>query len=250
MVDKPSVLKVFHDHFTVRAGASYTGAVSVGDDGLVSVDGHVLLRTPFSQLPIGFDRVAGDFDAHDKGLLTMKGCPNWVGGDFELQYNQLTSAEHTPAHIGGLTRFYQNQLTTLDGVPNTGYASFNCARNMLKTLVGGPAYMVGDFNCDRNQLTNLVGAPKTVTGWFTCEDNPLVSLEGMPTALAGIILDYADDLPLLRTLNAQQIQFNWPNSRNRQVAQILMKYAGEGKRGVIRCQKDLIAAGFEGNAKW
>jgi hypothetical protein len=35
-----------------------------------------------------------------------------------------------------------------------------------------------------------------------------------------------------------------------QVAKILNKYAGKGKKGLFDCQKDLEDAGFEGNARW
>jgi hypothetical protein len=107
----------------------------------------------------------------------------------------------------------------------------------------------GSFYCSNNQLTTLAGAPQTVGGGFYCSNNQLTTLEGIPTHLRKLWLSYSPALPLLRTLYAQQIEF-YPKLRDPTLGEILNRYAGQGKRGAIKCQKELIAAGFEGNARW
>ena len=126
---------------------------------------------------------------------------------------------------------------------------FYCNTNQLTTLVGAPQTVGGDFYCSNNQLTTLAGAPQTVGGVFYCINNKLTTLEGIPTQLRKLWLSYSPNLPLLRTLYAQHIAFD-PKIDDPKLLEILNRYAGEGKRGAIRCQKELIAAGFEGNAKW
>lgn len=250
MVNKDVILKVFHSHFTIRAGASYTGTLTVDKSGRISAHGHVFLKTPMSQLPLSFARVEGDFGANDKQLLSMQGFPEYIGGDLEAAGNQITSLESCPKYIGGLCVISTNLLTSLEGVPQSLNASFDCRQNNLKTLEGGPSTVNGDFRCEGNKLTNLVGAPLKVTGWLTCANNPLTSLEGIPTELGGIELEYNRDLPLLRLLYAKQIDFYFAGRSAKIVTNILNKYAGQGRSGAIDCKRELVAAGFEGNAKW
>ena len=252
MVNKDEVLRQFYDHFRVKSGASYSGKVNVADDGKVSVEGHVFFVSawPLGRLPVSFDRVDGDFSANDKNLLDMAGFPTWVGGDLEAQGNQFHTLEYLPRHIGRLCVISSNQLESLDGSPEHTNASFNCRQNNLETLEGGPKTVNGDFRCDGNKLTNLIGAPTKVTGFLTCTHNSLTSLEGIPTELGGIELEYERELPLLRLLYAKHIDFYYGGRSARAVKEILMKYAGQGRAGAIDCKRELVAAGFEDNAKW
>ena len=108
----------------------------------------------------------------------------------------------------------------------------------------------GDFWCHNNQLTTLEGAPTSVGGDFRCYHNQLTSLEGMPAVEGTLWLSYSPTLPLLRCLLAKEIQL-YPKDRKHKTAEkILNRYAGQGKRALFDCQKDLEDAGFEGNAKW
>lgn len=252
MVNKDEVLRKFYEHFRVKGGASYSGKVTVADNGNVSVEGHVFFVSawPLGRLPVSFDRVEGDFSANDKRLLDMAGFPIWVGGDLEAQGNQLTTLEYLPRRIGGICVISSNHLKRLDGSPDYMHSSFNCRQNNLKTLEGGPKTVNGDFRCDGNLLENLLGAPTKVTGFLTCINNPLKSLEGIPTELEGIELEYDRELPLLRLLYAKHIDFYYSGRSSRAVKEILMKYAGQGRAGAIDCKRELVAAGFEGNAKW
>jgi hypothetical protein len=129
--------------------------------------------------------------------------------------------------------------------------SMQIQRRHLKSLEGCPEQVRVDFNCSENQLTTLVGGPKKVGGDYRAHHNPLASLEGLATEIGGLLLlTYSTTLPLLRALVAQEILFGWEPGTAQPPFEIMKKYAGTGKRGVIRCQKELIQAGFEGNARW
>jgi hypothetical protein len=117
----------------------------------------------------------------------------------------------------------------------------------LKTLHNMPKLVTGDCELAGNKLTTLLGAPLEVGGNFFVNRNPLVSLDGFPQKVGKrVSLKWTPSLPLLRTLNAQEVVlYGQPR-----IMVILNKYAGQGKRGAIRCQKELISAGFERNARW
>ena len=68
-------------------------------------------------------------------------------------------------------------------------------------------------------------------------------------------LNYEPDLPLLKTLVANRVEFTTGKTRVSwdrimQCQDILNKYAGKGKRVIFDAQKDLEDAGFEENARW
>jgi hypothetical protein len=108
----------------------------------------------------------------------------------------------------------------------------------------------GSFECNINQLTTLEGAPISVGRNFMCDNNQLTTLKGMPTVPRTLHLSYSPTLPLLRCLLAKEIQLYPENGKHKTAESILNKYAGQGKRAMFDCQKELEDAGFEGNAKW
>jgi hypothetical protein len=142
-----------------------------------------------------------------------------------------------------------NQLLTLDGAPESVGGSFLCGNNDLISLNGAPKSVGGSFVCILNQLTSLEGAPSSVGDLFSCHLNPLTSLQGMPLELFYLAITYTPTLPLLRCLAAKSILFR-PTMNHTTVEIILNRYAGQGRRAMFDCQKDLIDAGFEDNARW
>jgi hypothetical protein len=233
VVDKEQIEK------TLKSWAIVKSTVWITNEGTVSVAGSVQTRhrpNPSGEIPVTFDQVDGHFDAFDNNLTTLKNAPRVVGKDFNVVGNELTSLQGMPQKIGGMIAISANNLTSLEG----------CVERVK-----------GDFICNSNLLTDLVGGPKVVEGSFQVAGNPLTSLVGFPTIVVGVAsLTYNPNLALLRTLVAGHIGLDGPTENHMrdanllEVEHILNKYAGEGKRGVIRCQKELIAAGFEGNAKW
>jgi hypothetical protein len=159
----------------------------------------------------------------DKGLVS---CTGDVGLQPELKHERLPVS-----------------FDMVDG-------DFWCHNNQLTTLEGAPTSVGGDFGCYHNQLTTLEGAPTSVGGDFRCYHNQLTSLEGMPAVEGTLWLSYSPTLPLLRCLLAKEIQLYPKDGKHKTAEEILNRYAGQGKRALFDCQKDLEDAGFEGNAKW
>jgi hypothetical protein len=210
-MDRKQVLSLISQHFTVD------GRVTVTPDGKVTVERDVVMNNRFykgfEKLPVEFASVGGTLSIETNNLKTLVGCPETVGGGFDCDDNELMSLE------------------------------------------GGPKAVGRGYSCSKNFISDLKGAPRAIPGNFNCSINPLQSLEGFPSEIGGTLwISYKETLPLLRTLVAHSIVFYpWADNTDSpagRVLSILKKYAGEGKRGVIRCQKELIAAGFEGNAKW
>jgi hypothetical protein len=123
----------------------------------------------------------------------------------------------------------------------------------LVSLEGCPRKVRGRFVSLNNQLTNLVGGPKIVGGrlWIT-QSRPLVSLDGFPDRVWEYArLDYDPRLPLLRTLNCDDGLMLLPDTaETRRMEEIIATYKGQGRRGMFAAKKELIEAGFEGNARW
>jgi len=118
----------------------------------------------------------------------------------------------------------------------------------LRSLEGAPYEVGKSFILKQNNLSTLVGGPQRVGAYYNVLKNPLVNLDGLATSIGDAFsFSYTPTLPLLRTLAAKRI---WPNPDQVELEKILEKYAGQGRAGAIDCKRALVAAGFEGNARW
>ena len=265
MVDKKQIMKLLKDNF------SYTGTVSVDDNGLVSCTGSVSVTKNVSVLPVKFSRVDGNFFCSNSQLSTLEGAPATVGGDFNCNsnpnlttlkgaptrvdgrfrcdYSPITTLEGAPTFVGDGFWCYGTRLTTLEHSPTTVVGNFWCYGSILTTLQGAPTSIGGGFLCSNNQLTSLEHAPATVGGDFVCSNNRLTTLEGLPTQLKLLQISYSPNLPLLRTLNAQTIRFD-PQLDDPTVGEILGRYTGQGEAGAFPCGAELATAGYKENARW
>jgi len=133
--------------------------------------------------------------------------------------------------------------------------NFKAAECGLTSLIGSPTEVTGFFYCYGNQLSSLLGGPKKVGKSFLCHDNPLTSLKGAPDSIGenyGITLSWSENLPLLSLLKYDFIEC----FGNIDVENILRKYEGNRRSAaqtslrtaIIQCQRELIDAGFAGNA--
>lgn len=180
--------------------------------------------------------------------LTTDGKVNVVGDVVATHGNMETF----PFKFGKIGRdFLCNNcsLTSLKGAPEIA-KSFLCGNNQLKSLVGGP-HTVESYNCASNLLTSLIGAPLIASTYFSCINNPLDSLEGLPEKYLLVYLSYSTDLPLLRLVGRKSRIHNIFDSGLHPINTIFNKYVGSPSRqNIIACQKELIDAGYEGNASW
>jgi hypothetical protein len=132
----------------------------------------------------------------------------------------------------------------------------------LMSLEGCPETVGKDFRILGASLTSLVGAPKRINGdavFALGTRSNFKTLEGFPNYVGGVTrIRYTPTLGLLRLLNTHtRIDLTTTMDSGGAmlaaaeiVGDILNRYVGLGKRGAVRCQKELIAAGYEGNARW
>jgi hypothetical protein len=213
---KAELLRQFEENY------KSTGLLEVGVDtvtGLVNVVAyHVTARTANS-LKFQLGKVEANFSCNRLGLTTLEGCPLVVLGNFSCHTNQLTS------------------LQGLSQLQNPGQQGWF-------------------FSCAFNQLKNFQHMDQNFEGYFVGVDQghpqALTSIDGLPKQARLVEITYQPNLPLLKLLEFKRVNVREPGNGPRVdlISDIFNKYAGEGKRGAIRCQKALIAAGFEGNAKW
>jgi len=216
VVDRRHILLLLELHFQID-NAPITGPdrrITINDDGSVSVWGNVRMTRPAGgRMPVAFDEVSGWFQAERMRLTTFENFPHTCN-DLFVAENELSSFKNCPTHIESL-------------------------------------------DISNNRFENFVGLDTAALTRIDAAGNPLKSLEGLPktppeTPL-GIGITYRKDLPLLRLLVATEIDILDPQrliKRYEPVQSILRKYAGQGRSGVIDCKRELVAAGFEGNAKW
>jgi len=114
----------------------------------------------------------------------------------------------------------------------------------------------GDFNCNGNKLTSLEGAPSHIGRQFAFDDNCITSLVGIHKIIKSCKWIYLDSNPIkegglgLLLINGLTfIDFVQNNNSPHSSFEIIAKYLGKGKRGMIDCQTELIKAGYKDFAK-
>jgi hypothetical protein len=160
----------------------------------------------------GVVNVTGDVDLFNEKLLKLPVKFGTVVGRWSNRYSDFDCSN--------------NQLTSLQGAPSSVSGDFACSNNQLTSLQGAPSSVSGDFYCDNNQLTSLQGVHKiimTLNGDFDCQGNPITS------GGIGLLL-----IEGLTGITADQPAFD-----------IIEKYLGQGKKGLLLCQDELIEAGYE-----
>ena len=91
----------------------------INDDESIDVNDDVyLLFARFTELPLTFNKVSGDFKCYSNYLTTLFGSPREVGGDFDCSGNELTTLEGCPIKVGGDFMCSENYLTSLVGIPS------------------------------------------------------------------------------------------------------------------------------------
>ncbi len=88
---------------------------SINNDRTLNVNGDVSFsHESFTELPLKFKKVDGNFICSRTKLTTLKGCPKEVLGDFYCQYNELTSLEYFPEVVTGEISYYTNNKLPKD----------------------------------------------------------------------------------------------------------------------------------------
>ncbi len=182
-------------------------------------------------------------------LETMRGFPKHVHGNLILNDNELTSLEGLPGFAGGIS-IALNKITSLKGMPKLINGEFHVGHNPLDSLEGGPISVAADYVASETTITTLDFVASHIAGTLRVPNNRIFSLLGIhkkilscevmilngnPIIIGGIGLLLIDRLERIETSNC--VHFNAP-------AQIINKYLGKGKAGLLACASELEEAGY------
>ena len=173
------------------------------------VDKEEILKILYEQ----FICYQGKIDIQDDGRINASKSVSYVGsGNFPVKFHRVEG-------------------------------NFECEFTNIISLEGAPEIVDRTFDCRNNPLKDLQGGPKTVGRDLITTFCPLESLVGAPSSIGGHwLLDYHPDLPLLRTLVASNITLSGMSKYKYayEIREVLNKFAGQGKRGVLDCTKALL----------
>lgn len=142
MMNPIDIIKIklwLENHNVKNYTISKTGTVDINEN----MD---LSRQEFTELPIKFGKIEGNFLCCDNNLTSLNGAPEYVSGIFSCARNQITSLAGCPKEIKG---------------------DFICCVNKLTSLADAPISVGGDFNCSNNEINNISNIPtKHIGGNF------------------------------------------------------------------------------------
>jgi hypothetical protein len=187
----------------------------------------------------GVVNVTGDVKLNNQKLTKLPVKFGTVGGDFQCMASLRMPSAVMPC------------LTSLEGAPTSVGKNFACNWNKLTSLEGGPSFVGGYFYCYDNQLTSLQGAPSSVGSDFSCGGNKLTSLEGIHKIIKIINGNFYCQGPTMKNsitsggIGLILIEGLKGTDANHPAFKIIEKYLGQGKKGLLYCQDELIEAGYE-----
>jgi hypothetical protein len=255
---------------------------TINDDLSVDVDHDVsifnLKPAGYTNLPIKFRKINGDFLLRDPKVTTLQGCPDEVVGNFKIENIGITSLEGGPhtvngyymlfdttalvstkgmaSHIGGLVQMLScRKLTSLEGFPKAiGGRIELIGASALTSLKGLPVHIDGDLDiAECRSLTTLVGGPTSVESLDLSGCIKLKNLEGLPTTMSGkLILGsnrilLRDAYTIFMTKGISYITLDSElNPRLIAAKAVINKYLKQpyGNKRWIECQSELIDAGL------
>ena len=126
----------------------------------------------------------------------------------------------------------------------------------LVTLAGSPTRVDGNYRVTQTHISDLRGAPSYVgIGMDIVDNQHLRSLEGLPAHIVQwLYLSWQPQLPLLRILlvkglvDGVTMLDEWRQEMP-DISNILNKYRGKGWAAMVPCARELIRAGYKGNAQ-
>jgi len=168
-------------HLYVEAPYKINNDLTVDVDGSVQMNGFDLISIPFQ-----FGKVTGEFDCSSNKLVSLKGCPYYIGGSFDCGGNLIKNLQYSPKIVDGSFICRNNNISSLQGVSEKIGGGFYCNNNFLVDLEGLDKSNIGSkITVERNKIISLKGCPKKVNGDFNCSYNHLKTLEGAPHEVIG-----------------------------------------------------------------
>ena len=208
------------------------------------------------KLPLVFGKINGNFNCSHLKLTTLEGCPTEVNGDFYCSHNLLKNLKDSPKIVRDNYFCNNNLLTSLEGCVKRIDANFYCGDNKLIDLSNGPTYVCHLYACSHFGEASILRGDKIECMMFRCIHTDLRSLVGIHRVIksANSIDISGNDikeggLGLLLIDGLATVKHDNESSRFDLSLQIIKKYFGKGKRGMIDCQTELIKAGYKEFAK-
>ena len=218
----------------------------------------------------------GSFDCSYNRITSLIGGPTHVDFSYICVHNELTDLSGCATSIGASVACNHNRLTSLHGIPREIFGFFDCYHNPdLKTLEDGPKMVAKTYNIRNTGVISLNGGPRTVGASFICSHTPITSLEHFPEHVGGDMLfdntkltDLHDVHLIMKYVNGR-LNISGTNIRSHvlglilvkgltgvtfskhlaEVSEIINRYLGLGRVGVMKAQRELLEAGYEEFAK-
>ncbi len=236
-------------------------------DIIARINGYVnLSEYTMDELPFEMSSVSGYFDAERCGLTTLKGCPDWVGDVFNCNHNRLDTLSYGPSTVqGGFSAAY-NQLTDLSFMPTQILYWIDVSENQISSLHGVPDKINGDFNVSFNKIDSFRFGPTEVSEDYDIHDNELSSFDHAPNHVGGAFNVFHNKIKSLKNIHSELLSCPLLDISNNPIeeggiglilieglneliaddcgeftkaAEIISKYLGQGKAGLLECQEEL-----------
>lgn len=171
--------------------------------------------------------VTGSFWCGSNDLKSLKYAPKKVGKDFKCDDNFIESLEHGPIEVGSLYDCSNNKLKSLQYAPEE-VPHFYCNTNLIESLLHVPKRM-RTLAMAGNKIKTLAGIHKQITHVQE------IRLSGNPidSAILGLIL-----IPELKSV----VCLDFLKGHTKEFSDaidIVKKYLGQGKPGVLSAQDEL-----------
>jgi hypothetical protein len=168
-------------------------------------------------------------------------------------FGALPTNERTMLVNGDMTAINKN-LTSLEGCPEVIVGGFNVDENQsLTSLLGGPREVSSYYSAERCGLTSLDGLPGKIGGFLSIDINPLTSLQGINKLKEMVGNIFVSKCPIkshilgvffIKGCTGVNAFTSDGDGDLFTAAQIVNRYIGKGRAGLLPCQQELIEAGL------
>ena len=218
----------------------YTDEIKVNPDGTVRVvlkNLYLSNKIKGDSLPFVITECEGSIRMHSNHMLsTLKGCPLHVKGDFDVDHClKLTSLEHAPRTVDGDATFFKCGLTSLKWVPSFVGGGLDVASNKITSIDDmTETTILGGWDLKKNQIKSFHNIHKKVT---RCNGLILIDRNPVESHVLGFIL--------IEGLEGVSVDEDLTNEPVQQAFEIVNKYIGKGKSGVIEAQEEMLDLGLD-----
>jgi hypothetical protein len=195
------------------------------------------------------EAVGYSFNCAHNYLTSLKYGPKTVENEFLCNNNNLTSLEYGPSIVGDSYSADHNELTSLRGAPRKINGTFYIVHNPLPNMIGGPDE-VKTLRCGAAGVSDvhfLEGAPR-ITKELRIFSETVMSLSGLHKYVPSVPKITIDtkvlnvlSLFLIKDLTTVKL---W-KVEDSKANVIINKYLGQGRKGMMLCQAELVQNGLD-----